>query len=233
VKDSVEAKLLFGGMVHALACYVDSCLRYDGSGNIVGRNGGIKEWLADNVPELYPRYKTIMRYKALAMRLRQAMGVKDPEPTSALLDETRVAPPDKLCYAPDGTRAARGGGPFDVQGDDMHSGKGEGRKAGDDKNYNALNSHLGGGERDMEHEGIGGNACGQGGNVWGTGRNVYGRSEWQGGNRMGRTRQRRESWQRMERMQRILDGCGNTFKDVFDRIDAALGESCADSPRKV
>ena len=75
VGESAEAKLLFGGMVHDLACYVDSCLRYDGAGNIVGRNGGIRAWLADNVPELSPRYKTIMRYKALAMRVRQLAGV--------------------------------------------------------------------------------------------------------------------------------------------------------------
>ena len=87
VGESVKAKLLFGGMVHDLACYVDSCLRYDANGNIAGRNGGIKAWLADNVPELYPRYKTIMRYKALAMRLRQAMEIKDPTPTSVLLEE--------------------------------------------------------------------------------------------------------------------------------------------------
>ena len=29
-----------------------------------------------------------MRYKAMAMRLRQATGTKDPKPTAALLDET-------------------------------------------------------------------------------------------------------------------------------------------------
>ena len=108
VKDSVEAKLFFGGMVHDLACYVDSCLRYDGSGNIVGRNGGIKEWLADNVPELYPRYKTVMRYKALAMRLRQAVGLKDPEPTSALL-----ADPDDTQY---GETPSKGGRRTDPRG---------------------------------------------------------------------------------------------------------------------
>ena len=86
VGDSVEAKLRFGGMLHDLACYVDSCLRYDAKGNIVGRNAGIKGWLAENAPELHARYKTVMRYKALAMRLRQAARVEDPVPTSALLD---------------------------------------------------------------------------------------------------------------------------------------------------
>ena len=85
-KESAEAKIRFGGMVHDLACYVDSCLRYDENGNIVGRNGGIRAWIAENAPELTPRYKTIMRYKALAMRVRQLTGIKDPQPTSVLLD---------------------------------------------------------------------------------------------------------------------------------------------------
>ncbi|MDD6030064.1 MAG: hypothetical protein PUE68_04525, partial [Kiritimatiellae bacterium] len=32
------------------------------------------------------KYKTIMRYKALAKRLRQAAGISDPVPTSAVYD---------------------------------------------------------------------------------------------------------------------------------------------------
>ena len=86
-KDSREAMVRLGGMLHDLACYVDSCLRFDESGNVAGRNGGIKEWLRENLPELSTKYKTLMRYKAMAMRLRQATGTKDPKPTAALLDE--------------------------------------------------------------------------------------------------------------------------------------------------
>jgi hypothetical protein len=41
--------------------------------------------LKDNVPDLCPKYKTLMRYKALAVRLRQATGTKDPKPTVKLL----------------------------------------------------------------------------------------------------------------------------------------------------
>ena len=55
-----------------LECYVDNCLRFDVAGNVVGRNGGIRGWIAENVPELLPKYKTLMRYKALAVRIRQA-----------------------------------------------------------------------------------------------------------------------------------------------------------------
>ena len=87
-KSSREAMVRLGGMLHDLACYVDSCLRFDEFGGVAGRNGGIKEWLRENVPELSPKYKTLMRYKALAMRLRQVTGTKDPKPTAALLDET-------------------------------------------------------------------------------------------------------------------------------------------------
>ena len=77
--------IILGGMMHDLECYVDNCLRFDEAGNVVGRNGGIRGWIAENVPELMPKYKTLMRYKALAMRLRQVTETKDPQPTSKLL----------------------------------------------------------------------------------------------------------------------------------------------------
>jgi hypothetical protein len=84
-KSSREAMIILGGMMHDLECYVDNCLRFDDAGNVVGRNGGIRGWIAENVPELMPKYKTLMRYKALAVRIRQATETKDPKPTSKLL----------------------------------------------------------------------------------------------------------------------------------------------------
>ena len=84
-KTSRKAMILLGGMMHDLECSVDNCLRFDEAGNVGGRNGGIRGWLADNVPELLAKYKTLMRYKALAVRLRQATDTKDPKPTSKLL----------------------------------------------------------------------------------------------------------------------------------------------------
>ena len=87
-KESREAMIRLGGMLHDLECYVDNCLRFDESGDVIGRNGGIKGWLGEKLPELLPKYKTLMRYKAMAARLRQATGTKDPKPTSALLEET-------------------------------------------------------------------------------------------------------------------------------------------------
>ena len=87
-KESREAMIRLGGMLHDLECYVDNCLRFDESGDVIGRNGGIKGWLGEKLPELLPKYKTLMRYKAMAVRLRQATGTEDPKPTSALLAET-------------------------------------------------------------------------------------------------------------------------------------------------
>ena len=86
-KDSKADMIRLGGMLHDLACYVDSSLRFNGAGDVVGRNGGIRGWLRENLPELFPKYKTLMRYKAMAIRLRQATGTKDPTPTCALLGD--------------------------------------------------------------------------------------------------------------------------------------------------
>jgi len=88
-KESREAMIRLGGMLHDLECYVDNCLKVDESGAVVGRNGGIRGWIRENLPELSAKYKTLMRYKALAIRLRQATDTRDPTPTSALLEGVR------------------------------------------------------------------------------------------------------------------------------------------------
>ncbi len=85
-KQSKERMILLGGMLHDLECYVDRRLFFDDAGNIVRRAGGIRGWLRENLPELSPHYKTLMRYKAMAIKLRQATGLYDPVPTSALLE---------------------------------------------------------------------------------------------------------------------------------------------------
>lgn len=89
-KLSKEARVRFGSMVEDLSCYVDNSLRFDMDGNVVGRNGGIRAWIVENVPELTPKYKTIMRYKALAMRFKQAAGLCDPEPAERVLDDVKA-----------------------------------------------------------------------------------------------------------------------------------------------
>ena len=103
-KGSKEDMVRLGGMLQDLECFVDNSLRLDGDGNVVGRNGGIRGWLRERLPELLPKYKTLMRYKAMAARLRQAAGTFDPVPTDALL-----APPPEGRH--EAVRAALAGPP--------------------------------------------------------------------------------------------------------------------------
>lgn len=86
-KESKENMIILGGILHDLECYVDNHLKIDEYGNIKGRNRGIKGWLKTLVPELAVKYKTLMRYKAMAVKLRQATRTSDPEPTKRLLEE--------------------------------------------------------------------------------------------------------------------------------------------------
>ncbi len=86
-KESKENMIRLGGMLHDLECYVDNRLRVNEFGVIVGRNGGIRSYLAECVPELFPHYKTLMRYKAMAKKLRQATETRDPMPTEKLLKQ--------------------------------------------------------------------------------------------------------------------------------------------------
>lgn len=87
VRDSKEALVRFGSIMQDLECYVDNSLRRNESGEIIGRNAGIKGWLMENLPELYARYTTVIRYKAAAKKLRQIVGLKDPTPVAEVLGE--------------------------------------------------------------------------------------------------------------------------------------------------
>ena len=106
-RDSHAAAVRFGSMVHDLECYVDNSLLRDKAGAIVGRRGGVKAWLQENIPALYVRYTTVMRYKAMAKKLRQVVGLADPVPAEAVLAETaRTKDGQERPDAPKGTRAA-------------------------------------------------------------------------------------------------------------------------------
>ena len=87
-QDSHEAAVRFGSMVHDLECYVDNSLLRDEAGAIVGRCGGVKAWLQENIPALYVRYTTVMRYKAMAKKLMQVTGLSDPVPAAVVLGES-------------------------------------------------------------------------------------------------------------------------------------------------
>ena len=83
-KRSKKMMLHLGALLVNLSCFVDSCLRFDENGNVIGRNGGIRGWLKENLPDLHCKYKTLMRYKEMAEKLRQATDTHDPTPTAAL-----------------------------------------------------------------------------------------------------------------------------------------------------
>lgn len=84
--DSHEATVRFGSLVMDLECYLDNSLIRDESGAIVGRRGGVKRWLQENIPALYLRYTTVMRYKAAAQKLRQIAELGDPVPAASIVD---------------------------------------------------------------------------------------------------------------------------------------------------
>jgi hypothetical protein len=65
---------------------VDNQLKFSSPGVISGRNGGVKRWLQANCAPLYERYSTVMRYKQLSRKFRQALGAADPTPATAILD---------------------------------------------------------------------------------------------------------------------------------------------------
>lgn len=83
-KDSKEAMIKLGGILQDLECYVDNTINFF-DGDIVSRKRGIRGWITDNLPELDKKYKTLMRYKAMAIKLRQATNTRDPDPTEDLL----------------------------------------------------------------------------------------------------------------------------------------------------
>ena len=83
-KESKEAALYFGSLLHDLECYVDNSLQMS-HGRITGRHAGIKGWLRKNIPVLAEQYTTVMRYKAAAKKLKQLVELEDPIPAEAVL----------------------------------------------------------------------------------------------------------------------------------------------------
>ena len=82
IRRNPREMLVFGSMLEDLEAYVDNSLVRDPDGTIVGRKGGIKQWLWENCAELGKRYHTVMRYKALAKRFKQAIDLEDPVPVA-------------------------------------------------------------------------------------------------------------------------------------------------------
>ena len=91
---SPEGRLRLGRLLMDLECHVRNDLRVNWIANrpkIVARLPGIRGWIRENCPELAPKYKTMMRFKSLATRARQAAGGTDPLPAGEALP-ARIAP---------------------------------------------------------------------------------------------------------------------------------------------
>ena len=92
-RSSPESALRLGSLLEDLECFVDNTLIHDVQGQIVGRRGGIKRLLQRGAPDLFAKYSTIMRYKAMAKRFRQACGAGEPIPPATLLPAQGTAGP--------------------------------------------------------------------------------------------------------------------------------------------
>lgn len=88
-KSSPEDMIRFGSLIEDLECYVDNS-PYFKEGRLVGRRGGIRRYLELEVPELFAKYKTVMKYKAISKKFRQAVGVSDPIPAAAVLENKKT-----------------------------------------------------------------------------------------------------------------------------------------------
>ena len=87
VKRNPEEMIRFGSMLCDLEAYVDNSLLRNENGEIVGRNPGIRGWLNANCQPLAVHYKTVMGYKAMAEKFRQAVGLADPYPAAFALGD--------------------------------------------------------------------------------------------------------------------------------------------------
>ncbi len=85
-RTSLAGKLLAGTLLSDLEPVVDQSYLRAEDGTIVGRRPGIKGWLLANCPDMLPHYKALMNYKALADKLRKALGIEDPDTLAGVLD---------------------------------------------------------------------------------------------------------------------------------------------------
>ncbi len=86
-RGNVTEKLRLGAMLAHVEAAVNNDLIRDETGEIVGRNPGIRGWLKENCPELLPHYKALMHYKAMADKEQMVCGLADPYPAEVLFAE--------------------------------------------------------------------------------------------------------------------------------------------------
>lgn len=107
----VEEKIRLGSMLLDAEATVDSSPVRDGDGEIVGRRGGLREWIDETCPELSRHYAALMGYRRLAADFRREHGLCDPAPAALLLAEVpeteRRLPPAQRASLPGARAKAR------------------------------------------------------------------------------------------------------------------------------
>ena len=107
----VEEKIRLGSMMLDAEATVDSSLVRNGDGEIVGRRGGLREWIDETCPELSRHYAALMGYRRLAADFRREHGLGDPAPAALLLAEApeteRKLPPAQRASLPGARAKAR------------------------------------------------------------------------------------------------------------------------------
>ncbi len=83
----VEEKIRLGSMLLDAEATVDSSLVRDRDGEIVGRRGGLREWIDATCPDLSRHYAALMGYRRMAADFRREHGLGDPAPAALLLAE--------------------------------------------------------------------------------------------------------------------------------------------------
>ncbi len=83
--DALKARLRLGSMLSDLEPVVDQTYIRDEDGTIVGRQPGLRGWIAMKAPVLLSHYKTLMAYKALADKLRVALEILEPNTIEIVL----------------------------------------------------------------------------------------------------------------------------------------------------
>ena len=74
-----------GALLLDLEASLGATRRRGADGRIVGRQPGLRGWLARHAPDLSPHYDSLLRARRLAQALRRAHGLRDPLPASLLL----------------------------------------------------------------------------------------------------------------------------------------------------
>lgn len=87
----VAEKLRCGSLLLDAEAGVDSSLVRTESGEIVGRNPGLRGWIGERAPWLLGHYVSLMQYRRLAQAFRDAHGLRDPYPAALLLADDAAA----------------------------------------------------------------------------------------------------------------------------------------------